>query len=592
MTFKSESILKKLLHYIKPHAGMMTVGFVIKVIGTFMDLFLPWILSYLIDDVVPAYENTVSKESVSAILIWGGVMIVCSVFAVVFSIKANQMASKVAGECVRDIRHDLYSKISYLDSSKIDHFTISSLELRLTSDTYYVHQMIGMMQRLGVRAPILLIGGIVVSFILDVRLTLIMICALPFIGAAIYFFSKRGIPLYTSFQQSIDKLTSVVRENASGIRIIKALRKTDHEKERFDAANKEAIGREKKAGITMAATNPLVTLFLNIGLSAVILIGAYLVSGGKSSAGKIIAFMSYFAIISNAMLNLSRMFVMISKGSAGMNRIAVVLDARSDLTVPDDSDYSDKPENGTPHIRFKDVNFSYPGKSHVLSGIDFSLEHGQTLGIVGATGSGKSSIVSLLLRTYDPDSGTIYIDGKDIKKIPTSKLRKRFGVVFQNDFLLSDTIRENVSFCRELDNEKLIESLRDAQAYEFVDRYDDKLMHELEIKGANLSGGQKQRLLIARALAGDPEILILDDSSSALDFKTDAALRKVINEKYGKVTKIIVAQRISSIMHSDRIIVLEGGRIIGNGTHSELMKNCELYRETAKLQIGGIADDI
>ena len=394
--------MKKLLHYIRPHAGFMTIGFVIKVVGTFMDLFLPWILSYLIDDVVPSYESGFSKEGVYAVLFWGGVMIVCAILAVTLSILANRMASKVAGECVRDIRHDLYSRISYLDSESIDEITVSSLESRLTSDTYYVHQMLGMIQRLGVRAPILLIGGIIVSFILDVRLTLVMISAMPFIAAAIIYFSKKGIPLYTKFQQSVDKLVGVVRENASGIRIIKALRKTDYEKERFDRVNKEAIEKEKKAGLTMAATNPLVTFFLNLGLTAVIVVGAYLVSGNLSSAGKIIAFMSYFTIISNAMLNLSRMFTMISKGSAGMNRIAEVLDTGSTLNVADYDGYTEERSDEQPHIEFRNVDFSYAKKPNVLNGVNVRVRRCETLGIIGATGSGKSSFVSLLLRTYDP----------------------------------------------------------------------------------------------------------------------------------------------------------------------------------------------
>ena len=578
--------MKKLLYYIKPHAGKMTLGFTIKVIGTLMDLFLPWILSFIIDDVIPT-------KDIKKVFLWGAVMILCSICAVVFNILANRMASKVSGDCVRDIRHDLYSKISYLDSASIDKFTISSLESRLTSDTYYVHQMIGMMQRLGVRAPILLVGGMTVTFLLDVRLSLVMVATMPFIAFSIFFFSKKGIPLYTVFQQSIDKMTSVVRENASGIRIIKALRKTDHEKERFDEVNLEAVENEKRASVTMAATNPLVTFFLNAGLTAVIVIGAHLVYSGVSSTGKIIAFMSYFTIISTAMLNLSRMFVMISKGSAGMNRIEKVLACESELFVEDSNVSKEGQNKGGDHlIEFSNVSFSYLNTGLVLSDVSFFVDRGQTLGIIGATGSGKSTLISLLMRTYDPDSGEIFIDGEELKSIPTAELRKKFGVVFQNDFIFADTIRENVNFCRDLSDDEIYSALKDAQAYEFVENYDDKLLHELEIKGANLSGGQKQRLLIARALAKAPEILVLDDSSSALDFKTDAALRKVINEKYAGITKIIIAQRISSVMYADKIIVLDRGKIIGLGTHSELMQSCELYRETAISQIGGIADDL
>lgn len=568
------------------------MGFAVKITGTIMDLFLPWILSYIIDDVIPLQDMT-------KIIVWGVIMIICSVFAVVFNILANRMASRVAGDCTRDIRHDLFAKISYLDSAKIDEFTISSLESRLTSDTYYVHQMLGMIQRLGVRAPILLIGGITVTFLLDARLSLVMLCTMPFIAFSIYYFSKKGIPLYTKLQQSIDSLTAVVRENASGIRIIKALRKSEYEKERFDKVNKLAIENEKKAGATMAATNPLITFFLNAGLAAVIVVGAHLVYSGISGTGKIIAFMSYFTIISNAMLSVSRMFTMISKGSAGMNRIEKVITSESELFVKEDEKEKEKEkdamvpkaqgsEESLYHVEFKNVSFSY-GRTRVLSNISFALKHGQTLGIIGSTGSGKSTIISLLMRTYDTEQGDICLDGRNIREIPTKNLCAKFGVVFQNDFLFADSIKENVSFCRNLSDDEINEALCNAQAMDFVSKYEDKAMHMLDIKGANISGGQKQRLLIARALAGNPEILVLDDSSSALDYKTDAKLRKVIAEKFSKVTKIIIAQRVSSIMHADLIIMLDEGKIIGAGTHSELLESCDKYRETSISQMGGYA---
>lgn len=575
--------MRILTKYIKPHILQIIVGFTIKFTGTIMDLFLPWILAYIIDTVIP------QKDTVK-IVVWGVIMVICSIFAVLFNIIANRMASRVAGNCTRDIRHDLYAKISYLDSSKIDEFTISSLESRLTSDTYYVHQMLGMIQRLGVRAPILLIGGITVTFMLDARLSLVMLCTMPFIAFSIYYFSKKGIPLYTKLQQSIDKMTAVVRDNASGIRIIKALRKSEYEKERFDKVNIEAIENEKKAGATMAATNPLITFFLNAGLAAVIVVGAHLVYSGKSGVGNIIAFMSYFTIISNAMLSVSRMFTSISKGSAGMNRIEKVITSKSELFVEDLKANETPTTNGEKgenyHVEFKNVSFSY-GKTRVLSNISFAIRHSQTLGIIGATGSGKSTIISLLMRTYDAEEGEIYLDGRNIKEIPTKKLCEKFGVVFQNDFLFADSIKENVSFCRDLDDKEIEAALENAQALDFVNRYEDKTMHMLDIKGANISGGQKQRLLIARALAGNPEFLVLDDSSSALDYKTDARLRKVIAEKFSNVTKIIVAQRISSIMHSDLIIMLDEGRIIGSGTHAELLNSCEKYRETYTSQMGG-----
>ncbi len=577
--------MKRLAGYLYPYIGKMSLGLLIKCVGTIMDLFLPWILSYIIDTVIP-------KETRSEIFLWGGLMIVCSVIAVTFNIRANRMASAVARDCTRTIRHDLYAKISYLDAAQVDRLTISSLESRLTGDTYNVNQMIGGMQRLGVRAPILLLGGITITFLLDPRLTLVMVCTMPFIALSIIIISKKGIPLYTKLQQSIDHMTRVVRENASGVRIIKALGKSEYEKERFDKVNQDAVEKEKKAGLTMAATNPLITLFLNAGLTAVIIVGAHLVYGGLSSAGKIIAFMSYFTIISNAMLSVSRMFTMLSKGAAGMGRISAVLDEEPTLWVESSSDgrsvHTNAPEKLTavPQIEFQNVSFAFDG-APVLQNISFKLHKGQTLGLIGATGSGKSTLIALLLRIYAPDSGEILIDGQPIEQIPTLDLRRQFGVVFQNDFLFADTIRENVNFGRKLSDSEIAAALSDAQAAEFISAYPEGDKHLLDIKGANLSGGQKQRLLVARALAGNPGILILDDSSSALDYRTDAALRTTIAKKYTAATTLLVAQRISSIAHADEIIMLENGKMIGKGSHAELLISCPPYREIAETQMGG-----
>lgn len=577
--------MKKLLYYLSPYYPRMSLGLLIKTIGTIVELFLPWILAYIVDDVIPAGKRT-------PIYFWGAMMILCSVIAVLFNIIANRMASWVARETTRKIRHDLFSKISYLDAADVDRLSISSLESRLTSDTYNINQMIGMIQRLGVRAPLLLLGGITVTFLQDARLALVIVATLPFIALSVYLISKRGIPLYTDLQKAIDRITRVVRENASGVRIIKALGKSEYEKDRFDTVNQDAIAREKKAGLTMAATNPLITLFLNAGLAAVIVVGAWLVYSGQSQVGKIMAFLSYFTLISNSLLAVSRMFTMLSKGSASMGRIAEVLDLSPKLYVPESADADALltpfvPENdAVPVIEFRDVTFSF-GERVVLSHISFSLYKGQTLGLIGATGSGKSTLISLLLRIYAPDSGEILLGGTPIEKIPTPRLREKIGVVFQNDFLFADTIRENALFGRDIPDARLAEAFAHAQA-DYISHYEEGDRHKLEIKGANLSGGQKQRLLIARALADDPDLLILDDSSSALDYKTDAKLRATLHQHYGTTTTLLVAQRISSIAHADLILMLEGGKIIGHGRHEELLQSCEPYREIAQAQMGGM----
>lgn len=574
------------MQYLSPFKIRMAFGLIIKAVGTVMDLFLPWILSYIIDDIIPT-------KSIKMTVFWGCIMIVCSFIAWSGNIIANRMASRVAGDCTRALRHDLFEKISYLDASTVDKLTISSLESRITSDTYNVHAMVGMIQRLGVRAPILVIGGLVVSLMLDARLTLILALTMPFIALSVFIISGRGVKLYRKLQNAVDDIVSVVRENATGVRVIKALCKTEYEKKRFDGVNTKAIDIERQAGTIMSLTNPLITFFLNAGLCAVIAAGAYWVDGGVSTNGKIVAFMSYFTIISNATISISRIFTSSSKGIACMDRIDKVLCQEPSLWLDEYADNSNFPDEEAsastavpPHIEFRNVTFAYDNKK-VLDDISFTINHGETLGIIGATGSGKSTIISLLMRMYDVDSGEILIDGVNIKKIPSKKLRERFGAVFQNDFLFADTIYENVSFGRDLSKDVVDDALVKAQASSFVGAYDDKTEHMLDIKGANLSGGQKQRLLIARAIAASPEILILDDSSSALDYKTDAELRRVIRTSMKNTTSIIIAQRISAVMNADKILVLEGGCCIGLGKHDELMEKCDVYRETAEVQMSG-----
>lgn len=570
--------MRKVFEYLKPYLPRMSVGLLIKFTGTIMDLALPWILSYMIDDIVPL-------KDVGLIFIWGTAMIVCAVIALVTNIAANRMASWVAQHTTQTLRHDLFSKISYLSCKQIGDFSIPSLESRLTTDTYNIHQMIGMMQRLGVRAPILLLGGILVTLTLDPLLSLVLICTLPLIAAVMVYVSKKGIPLYIHLQRGVDEMVRTVRENISGIRVIKALSKTDYEKERFAKVNSEVVRREKKAATTMALTNPVMNLFLNVGLTVVILVGAFLVNANMSQPGKIIAFMTYFTIILNAMLSINRLFVMYSKGTASAARISEVLNTPEDLKtqkVPEDLN-----EEGTYHILFDDVSFSYQKKEADISHISFRLKRGETLGIIGATGAGKSTITALLMRLYDADSGRIMIDGKPVESIPPEELHTKFGVVFQSDALFADTIAENIDFGRKLSKEQLLRAAECAQAMEFIRSLPDGFEHRLTARGTNLSGGQKQRLLIARALAGDPEILILDDSSSALDYRTDAKMRQALKQHYANTTSIIIAQRVSSILHADHILVIEDGKELGYGTHEELLQRCDIYRQIAESQMGG-----
>ena len=571
--------MKYIISYVRPFFKKMILGFTVKFGGTIMDLFLPMLLSTIIDDIVPT-------GNVSHIYLCGVLMVICSILAILGNIIANRMAAKVARDTTEKIRNDLFKRISYLSARQIDKFTVPSLESRLTSDTYNIHQFVGMIQRLGVRAPCLLLGGVIIAFTMEPVLTLVLLAVMPFISYTVYKVSKRGIPLYTNQQEATDSMTRVVRENAQGIRIIKALGKEHAEKDRFDEANLTLNRSEKKAALNMALTSPLMNLFLNFGLVAVIFVGAVRVNAGVSEPGKIIAFTSYFTIILNALMSVTRMFIMSSRAVASANRIGEVLDTPYDMNA--DPTYESAVPAGAPKIEFDHVSFSYNGVKNDVEDLTFTLESGQTLGIIGPTGAGKTTLIALLMRQYDADKGSVRLDGRDVRSMSRDDISKKFGAAFQNDFLFADTISTNIAFGREMDEETIKNATVHAQAAPFIAEKPGGLDFELAIKGANLSGGQKQRVILSRALAGCPEILVLDDSSSALDYATDARLRQAIRENYaGKTTSVIVAQRISSIMHADRILVMEDGRVIGDGKHEYLLENCPLYKEISDSQMGG-----
>lgn len=567
--------MKLLKKYLRPYIGRMSLGISIKFFGSLMDLLLPWILAYIIDTIIPT-------KNVSAIFLWGGVMLLCSVIAVVTNILANRMASSVARDATGSIRHDLFAKVAYLSIPQIEQVGIPSLVSRLTTDTYNIHQTVGMIQRLGIRAPILLLGGVLITATLDPVLTVVLVGVLPFTLVAAVIISKRGIPLFAQLQKRVDTLVRTVRENVTGARVIKALSKAEYEKQRFQRVNQSVVAAETKANRTMAATPPLMDFFLNAGLTLVILVSAYRVNAGLTQPGVIIAFLTYFTIILNAMLSITRIFVIVSKGLASADRIQAVLRLPEDMKVVPLLAREDEA-----HIVFDHVSFTYPDGTTVLKEIDFSLDKGQTLGIIGATGSGKSTIVRLLLRLYDPTNGQIRINGRDIRSLDPAELHQYFGIVLQKDVLFADTIEKNIDFGRRFSKEQIEEAAARAQAKEFIQQLPQQLAYELHARGSNLSGGQKQRVLLSRALAGEPQILVLDDSASALDYQTDAKLRQVLKQQFADTTMILIAQRIGSIQHADKILVLENGRMSGFGDHATLLATNTIYQEIYHGQTGG-----
>ena len=564
----------KLERYIHPYWGYIFLTLFIKLSGAATELMIPYLMEIILDDKVPA-------GNLPHIYLYGGAMLLCAAACLGLNILANRMSAVSSGRITLAIRHDLFKKLESLSARQMDALTVSSAESRLTSDTYNINQLLARLQRIGIRAPILLLGGIFMTVTMDAPLALVLVGMLPIIAIVVYFVTKTSVPLYLRQQSVLDKVVRTVQENITGIRVIKALSKTEYEKQRFHTVNEELTQVDQKAGIISAITNPTSTLTLNLGLTLVVVVGAFRVNSGACQSGVIVAFLQYFTMILNAMLGITRIFVMWSKGEASAKRVAQVLETEADLPIFP----GEEPQPDAPHIEFRNVSFSYTGIGKNIDDLSFRLEHGQTLGILGPTGSGKSTILNLLLRLYDPDSGTVLIDGQDVRSIPYEILRKKFGTVFQNDFIAEGSIADNIRFFRDLDNAALEAAAADAQAG-FIYEKEGGMDAEVVVRGNNLSGGQKQRLLIARALAANPEILILDDSSSALDYRTDADLRRALRQNHRDTTTVVVAQRISSLRHADLILVLDDGCVIGAGDHAHLMATCEEYRIIAHTQMG------
>jgi ATP-binding cassette subfamily B protein len=559
----------------------------IKLIGTMTELTLPYILEYMIDYVVPS-------KNLQMVLLWGFLMFVASLCCRQFNVMANKRAIYNAHKVSFDVRQDLFKVTANLSGDSFDEVGLPSLISRMTSDSYNVQAAVQQLQSLCVRAPMMLFGGVVMTLFMDWHLAMILIVLLPFLITVVFIVSSKGIPMYTGVQKKLDTVVRIMRENITGIRVVKALSKADYEKKRFGKANEEMAGSDIKAGTIMAIPGPFMQMCLNVGLTLVVIYGAKRVNDGSMQPGIILAFLTYFNMITMGVMGLNRIFMSLSKASASADRIDEVISKGEEwVIVPEKEQASSKSDS---YIEFSNVDFSYGKESKIdskfvggkrekaLDDISFTIKRGQSLGIIGPTGCGKTTIINLLLRFYDADAGKITIDGKDVRSFAKDELRMKFGVVFQNDMVFKDSLRNNIDFGRGHSDEELISATKDAMAYEYIEGLDNGMEYQADIKGANLSGGQKQRLLVSRALAGKPDILVLDDSSSALDYKTDSEMRRAIKEHYKGTTLILIAQRVSSVMNMDKILVMDNGKCIGIGTHQELMETCSAYRETYEMQ--------
>ena len=583
--------MRMIWKYVRPWKGLVLAVMLIKLAGTGTELLVPYVLEHLLDNVVPA------TDSAWPVAAWGGVMLALTFLTRFFNVTANRMSIRVAREGTFGIRRDLFHTALNLSGRQMDQVGLPSLISRMTSDTYNVQNFIRMIQTMGIRAPIMLLGGIGITLTMDTGLAMILCVMAPIMIILVSIISWKGIPLYDEVQKRMDILVRLMRESITGIRVVKALGKEPYEEKRYGDANTRMAKQEVKASVIMSLPGPVVTLLLNVGLTLVVLIGAQRVNDGQTQPGVILAFLTYFNMILMGVMGLNRIFIMMSKANASANRIAEVIDMPEELTPLPEGETEKAPSADM--LIFDNVTFNYDAeetgegrgqflgeeRQQCLKGISFRVPRGGSLGIIGATGSGKTSIVNLLMRFYDPQEGHVFVDGKDVRSYDRDTLHKKFGVVFQNDVIFADSIRENVTFGRDVNDEALRLAAKDAMARGFIEGYEDAYDHEAAIHGANFSGGQKQRLLIARALAAKPEILILDDASSALDYRTDAEMRKAIREHHFAATQVVIAQRASSIMGLDEILVLHEGEMIGRGTHQELLASCPAYRDIYRTQM-------
>ena len=583
--------MRMIWKYVRPWKGLVLAVMLTKLAGTGTELLVPYVLEHLLDNVVPA------TDSAWPVVAWGGVMLALTFLTRFFNVTANRMSIRVAREGTFGIRRDLFHIALNLSGRQMDQVGLPSLISRMTSDTYNVQNFIRMIQTMGIRAPIMLLGGIGITLTMDTGLAMILCVMAPIMIILVSIISWKGIPLYDEVQKRMDTLVRLMRESITGIRVVKALGKEPYEEKRYGDANTRMAKQEVKASVIMSLPGPVVTLLLNVGLTLVVLIGAQRVNDGQTQPGVILAFLTYFNMILMGVMGLNRIFMMMSKANASANRIAEVTDMPEELTPLPEGETEKAPSADM--LIFDNVTFNYDAeetgegrgqflgeeRQQCLKGISFRVPRGGSLGIIGATGSGKTSIVNLLMRFYDPQEGHVFVDGKDVRSYDRDTLHQKFGVVFQNDVIFADSIRENVTFGRDVNDEALRLGAKDAMARGFIEGYEDAYDHEAAIHGANFSGGQKQRLLIARALAAKPEILILDDASSALDYRTDAEMRKAIREHHFAATQVVIAQRVSSIMGLDEILVLHEGEMIGRGTHQELLASCPAYRDIYRTQM-------
>lgn len=571
--------MKEIAKYLKPYSKMLVLVVVFVFGRSLTDLYLPALMSRIVD--VGIVQNDLGY-----ILKVGSVMIAMTLLNGGFAVGLSYFSSKVAMGFGRNLRKAVFTKVENLSVSEFNDLGTSSLITRTTNDITQLQQLVLMGQRMMLVAPMMFLGSIIMAVSQDAVLSLVIVFAVPALALLVYFIGKKATPLFQSLQKKLDGLNLVLRESLTGIRVIRAFNKEEYEKKRFNAANLDLTETALKVHKTMAYLMPLMTLLLNFGTIAVIWFGAIRVDSGQMQVGQLMAFVQYIMHIMFSLMMVSMIFVMIPRAAASVERVSEVLTKEQKLTDPETPK---KPASSPGSLEFRNVTFSYPGAENTaLSNVSFTAEPGETVAIIGGTGSGKSTLLNLIMRFYDLEegSGAILVGGVDIREMNQKDLRDLIGFVSQKPVLFSGTVRDNITYGNEsASDEEVLRALEIAQAKDFVLGLLEGLEAVVAQGGTNFSGGQKQRLSIARALVRRPAIYIFDDSFSALDFKTDAQLRAALRRETQDATKLIVAQRVSTVLDADKIIVLDQGRVVGIGRHKELLKTSPVYREIVASQL-------
>lgn len=579
----------RLARFLRDYKKQVILGPIFKLIEAVFELIVPLVMADIIDKGVGAGDR-------GYVLKMGGVLVILGVVGLCSALTCQYFASVASQGTGTALRNALYEHISSFSHAQLDRFGTPTLITRMTGDINQLQLAVAMLIRLVIRAPFLAVGAVIMAMTIDLRLSLIFLAVTPLIVLVLYIIMNRSIPFYRLIQQKLDRITRITRENLSGARVIRAFSKQKSERKRFEDACSDSAETAVRVGRLSALLNPLTTIIMNAGIIAIIYFGGYRVNSGNLTQGELVALINYMNQVLLALIVTANIVVIFTKASASASRVNELFDASPSVAEREDAfeDFGDGASSAEYSVEFDDVTFAYSEKSEpVLKNVSLGFKRGSTVGIIGGTGAGKSTLAALIMRFYDVVGGSVKVLGRDVRDMKQTSLRKAIGYVPQKAELLSGTIAENLRLGNEnADEDKLWRAVGIAQASDFVSKLKDGLDSRVEQGGRNFSGGQRQRLTIARALAMEPEILILDDSVSALDAATDLRLRRAVAESFPDATIILISQRVGSIKHADQIIVMDDGEIAGSGTHESLYESCQVYRDICDSQLeGGVGNE-